>query len=427
MKKTHLNTIIAALLLGVAALTSGCAKDDAAPAPGSDFTAAEMVASVINSQTDIPAMDALMWDDDSLGAYLDGYYGVDIDALADGTVSYAGGLEVSEISVLQFDDEKDAADAEAALDDYIASRVADFTGYAPKQAEIAEDGKVIISGRYAALIICADPDAAEAAFLACFDDDATPPDALSVFAQADIDGGNEGYGEGESPDVTEPDTQFLPEVVTPDSGSQGTDAPVIDAPDPIETDDDKQDVYDSGSVLSAWQSGDASALSGKNLTVYTAAVAVIDELITDDMDTYDIELAIHDYIITSCEYDPNALSHAVDSVQTPDNDNPYGALTHGQVICLGYSTTFQLFMDMLEIECITVPGTANAGEDHAWNMVRLDDGEWYCVDVTWDDPVGGRPSHTFFNVTSSFMKLLTHRWDVDSVPDATATAYAYKG
>ena len=39
---------------------------------------------------------------------------------------------------------------------------------------------------------------------------------------------------------------------------------------------------------------------------------------------------------------------------------------------------------------ILVTGTATnssgATEDHMWNYVKLD-GEWYAVDVTWDDPV----------------------------------------
>ena len=26
-------------------------------------------------------------------------------------------------------------------------------------------------------------------------------------------------------------------------------------------------------------------------------------------------------------------------------------------------------------------------ESHAWNYVQMDDGKWYAVDTTWDDPV----------------------------------------
>ena len=101
--------------------------------------------------------------------------------------------------------------------------------------------------------------------------------------------------------------------------------------------------------------------------------------------------------------------------------------------CLGYSTTFQLLMDLCDVECITVVGAAfDSMEDHAWNMVRLD-GEWYCVDVTWDDPTMGNGNtnsvvrHRYFNVTSQHMRDTDHQWDYLYVPEATATHYFWDG
>lgn len=95
-------------------------------------------------------------------------------------------------------------------------------------------------------------------------------------------------------------------------------------------------------------------------------------------------------------------------------------------MCHGYSSTFQLFMDMLDIECITVYGIPGSnGVEHSWNMVKLD-GEWYCVDVAWDDPIGGTPGHTYFNVTSKYLRDSgIHSWEEGSVPEATATAYRF--
>ena len=52
-------------------------------------------------------------------------------------------------------------------------------------------------------------------------------------------------------------------------------------------------------------------------------------------------------------------------------------------ICSGYSKLFQDFMNEMEIPCIIVSSDAM---DHAWNMVQLEDGEWYHIDVTWDNP-----------------------------------------
>ena len=34
---------------------------------------------------------------------------------------------------------------------------------------------------------------------------------------------------------------------------------------------------------------------------------------------------------------------------------------------------------------------------HAWNYVQMEDGQWYGMDVTWDDDdAGGPPRHTYF-------------------------------
>ena len=57
------------------------------------------------------------------------------------------------------------------------------------------------------------------------------------------------------------------------------------------------------------------------------------------------------------------------------------------VVCEGYSKAFQHLCDLSTfktgIRCITVTG--NAGGDHMWNVVRMEDGKNYLVDVTWCD------------------------------------------
>jgi transglutaminase/protease-like cytokinesis protein 3 len=87
-------------------------------------------------------------------------------------------------------------------------------------------------------------------------------------------------------------------------------------------------------------------------------------------------------------------------------------------------------MDMLEIPCIIVEGYVRKGEEHAWNMIQLD-GDWYCVDVTWDDPAGlsgldPHYNHLYFNVTSDFLRETEHQWEDSAVPEATATEYAWQ-
>lgn len=76
------------------------------------------------------------------------------------------------------------------------------------------------------------------------------------------------------------------------------------------------------------------------------------------------------------------------------------------------------------IPCATVEGIANTGKDHAWNKVQLD-GEWYCVDATWDNPIDGDAHYILFNVTDEFLLALGFQWDNASSPEANGILYAF--
>ena len=59
-------------------------------------------------------------------------------------------------------------------------------------------------------------------------------------------------------------------------------------------------------------------------------------------------------------------------------------------VCEGYSRAFKVLCDELEIPCVLVDGMSyNSGGSgpHMWNNVQMPDGNWYAVDVTWNDPV----------------------------------------
>ncbi len=91
---------------------------------------------------------------------------------------------------------------------------------------------------------------------------------------------------------------------------------------------------------------------------------------------------VHDYLIDKLDYD---------STLSKDNIyNIYGALINRVTVCEGYARSFKYMMDDLGIPCLIACGTAinSSGkmENHAWNYVRLN-GNWYAMDVTWDDPI----------------------------------------
>lgn len=59
-----------------------------------------------------------------------------------------------------------------------------------------------------------------------------------------------------------------------------------------------------------------------------------------------------------------------------------------------------------------------------WNMIKLD-GQWYNMDVTWDDPIGGSLKYDYFCIPTSKIKS-DHSFDnTFTVPAATATKYSY--
>lgn len=186
----------------------------------------------------------------------------------------------------------------------------------------------------------------------------------------------------------------------------------------------KKDMFDVEPIVNAYHSGDRSGLDDLQLQILDKASQVYADVVTDDMNDYEKELALHDYLIANCTYDSGAL-RAI-SRPSKNSDNPYGALINGEAICKGYTTTFSLFMGMAEIPCEIIHSTDTDGDEHAWNVVQLD-GSPYYVDCTWDDPVpdfdGRLITHTYFNVSKEFMK--NQHVLKDSDPETPSNRYSY--
>lgn len=178
-------------------------------------------------------------------------------------------------------------------------------------------------------------------------------------------------------------------------------------------------IYDTSAILAAWEVGSPEGLGRRDKWMYERCVELIGQLISEDMSDYEKEWAIYRWLIREVNYDWRQN----DPTQTAPRTSfqPYGALINDTAVCLGYATTFQLFMDLLGIECMTVVGAAfDSSGDHAWNMVKLN-GEWYCVDATWDLGHKTPERCKYFNVTSDHMAKTDHQWDYENTPMATAT------
>lgn len=137
---------------------------------------------------------------------------------------------------------------------------------------------------------------------------------------------------------------------------------------------------------------------------------------------YEQALWIHDYIVNNTVYNLNP-SWAVEKNEN-FGGSIYGLLIKNESVCNGYAKTFKYLMDMLNIPCTVISGVCNNGELHAWNIVELDD-NYYQVDVTWDDPVGGEQIliHDYFCVTDSEIYKSRKADDFVSAPQCNSEKY----
>ena len=92
----------------------------------------------------------------------------------------------------------------------------------------------------------------------------------------------------------------------------------------------------------------------------------------------------HDTICRLTSYNHDAAALDKPNAEWLYAWSPYGTLTGKQVVCEGYARAFKMLCDAANIPCALIGGIGNTGA-HMWNAVQMDDGNWYGVDVTWDD------------------------------------------
>ena len=137
-------------------------------------------------------------------------------------------------------------------------------------------------------------------------------------------------------------------------------------------------------------------------------------IVAGDTDINNIR-RIHDYIIDHSVYDSNRSDY---NDTTYRSDIAYGPLLQGYGICGGYTDAMELFLEELGIESYKI-----SSEQHVWNAIYLD-GEWYHLDLTWDDPVTSTGEnlieHNFFLIdTPTLLELeqTEHNFNQDIYPE----------
>ncbi len=169
-------------------------------------------------------------------------------------------------------------------------------------------------------------------------------------------------------------------------------------------------------ISDAYKSGDTSGLSEEDLETLNMATEVLDEIITDGMSNYEKEEAVYVWMVSNLEFEGDSLIAV--NLTSDDVATPHGVLKYKQGVCVGFATTFRLFMQMMDMDCMVVHDIYLC---HSWDMVNLDDGEWYITDIYMDL---GSPSYNNFNMTDE-MALEGHDWNMDFFPEACGYEYTY--
>ena len=108
-------------------------------------------------------------------------------------------------------------------------------------------------------------------------------------------------------------------------------------------------------------------------------------------DAYQTVCAINKYLVSHNEYNRLVLNEI--GGESKYTHQAMCALEGNKgkkgPICMAYSAAFKILCDNLNIPCINVCGEATTANGvtggHQWNNVKLDDGKWYGIDVTWND------------------------------------------
>lgn len=168
-------------------------------------------------------------------------------------------------------------------------------------------------------------------------------------------------------------------------------------------------------ISDAYKDGDDSQLSKEDKETLEMAKEVIDKVIEDGMDNYEKELAIYQWMVENLGGD-NSYGGVIGR---PGGSRraftPHDVLTSRDAVCVGYATTFRLFMNMLGMEVHIVHN-----EYHSWDLVELEEDQWYHVDI-YSDVHGSMYSN--FNMTDEVCDM-SHSWDGSALPAADSVKYS---
>ena len=356
----------------------------------------ELLALLVDNCARLDDVSDLEWldsgDPEALEAYITDVYGLSREQWAEAAIARGKGSSVFEIAVLRTAEGQDSwKQVDALVRDYLDVKEEKYAVFSAQALLLSEAVAANPSGTdFVILAVCSRPE--------------------GTVTTASLLLGSSGYNSSQrhfqaSRPAAEPDADYPDRIKF------------------VQPNKDDMSLYDTSAIRAAWAAEDPSGLSDYDRDIYDEAQKVLDKVLKDGMSDLEKEKAVYSWLVNNVDYD---WTHQDVMMDTPrESFTPYGGIVNHMAVCLGYATSFQLLMDLAGVECITVVGAAfMSQEDHGWNMVRLD-GDWYCVDVTWDANYreqgatrGREQDWDYFNITSDHMASTGHQWDYANTPEA---------
>lgn len=125
-----------------------------------------------------------------------------------------------------------------------------------------------------------------------------------------------------------------------------------------------------------------------------ASAQAIADQVNQSADLYVQVQQIHDLLAAQSTYNYSPADSKAQSL----SHQAYSCLVAGdeyEPVCDGYAKAMKVVCDLLEIPCALV-----ISETHMWNNIKMDDGDWYNLDLTWDDGDDSQISYAYFLIGS---------------------------
>ena len=172
-------------------------------------------------------------------------------------------------------------------------------------------------------------------------------------------------------------------------------------------------VYDNTSIYICVESDYVTRESRAlyNTMIYNGVAAMAAGL-NHETSPYNVALAYYERLLGKADYAYE------DDGKTPSDDtwahNILGVFdsTYNAVVCEGFSKAYSLLLNYHGVENLLVPGISE-GVGHLWSLIRVDDGNWYWCDLTWDDPTSSPlgTDYKYFCVTDTQNVLFYYHRD----------------